>query len=269
MAGRIATGVDLAPETFSGGDETNTFLRGLDFTVRAKQADWTEVECYFAVWAYDQLDGAPDANKAALFREVAEVLGRTAKAVEYKVQNVAHFDSRPRVEKPIAEARNAQVLLGQVFRWYWNDRPTARSQYPQFIQQLAFEPEGAAAPVAAFIPPSEVLIEEGAPGYRESMRRTRSRELVDFGRRYFKAQNAEGLLRCVACGFVTPEGLERELVQLHHTAPISQAGATGWKGSLQEAVARLLPLCPTCHGIAHAEHPPMLLARIKLFRSII
>jgi hypothetical protein len=269
VAGRMATGVDLAPETFSGGDETNTYLRGLGFTVRAKQADWTEVECYFAVWAYDQLDETPDANKAALFREVAEVLGRTAQAVEYKVQNVAHFDPRPRAEKPIAEAHNAQVLLGQVFRWYWNDRRAARAQYPQFIQQLAFEPEErTAATVSAFVPPSEVMIEEGAPGHQETMRRTRSRELVDHGRKYFKAQDPDGLLRCAACGFVTPEGLARELVQLHHTAPISEAGTAGWKGSLQEAIARLLPLCPTCHGIAHAEHPPMFLARIKVFRSI-
>jgi|SaaInlStandDraft_6_1057023.scaffolds.fasta_scaffold22234_3 hypothetical protein len=55
IAGRYATGSELDLHDFSGGEEANKYLSSLGFEIKHK-ADWSQRECYFAIWAYDQLD---------------------------------------------------------------------------------------------------------------------------------------------------------------------------------------------------------------------
>lgn len=128
LAARFATGSELAPSAFSGGDEANHFLEKLDFRVILKNQDWSREECLLAIWAYDELDRDRALVKKRLYEEVASLIGRTVKAVEFKLQNVSACDPRPRSEKPINEAANKQQLLKEVFDQYWADRPGARSQ---------------------------------------------------------------------------------------------------------------------------------------------
>ena len=217
--------------------------------------DWNEAECYIAVWAYDQLDLDRSQVKKHLYRQVSDLIGRTPKAVEYKVQNVAHFDDRPRAEKPISEAPHAQALVGQVFHWYWADRQGFRNLYDYYYQQFQFAIDG--QPPAPPEDPAGLVIEEGAPGFETSVRRRRSRKLLEAGREHFRGLDPEGKLRCAACAFVTPEAVQREVVQLHHTEPLHGYGLHGQSLTLEEAVSRLAPLCPTCHQIAHTAKPPL------------
>ncbi len=50
-----------------------------------RSSDWSEDECFFAVWAYDQLDTDRDQVKRELYRRVSHITGRSEKAVEYKM----------------------------------------------------------------------------------------------------------------------------------------------------------------------------------------
>jgi|GEM_PF-2506531 len=268
LAAKYATGEELPASVFSGGEEANGFLAGLGFDIQPKRDDWSWGECYFAVWAYDQLDQDPSQVKVALYREVAELIGRTAKSVEFKIQNVSSFDPRPREEKPIAEAKNAQALLGKVFQWYWVDRPQARGFYPQFRAEFQFNLESTTKlePIVAKTIPN-VVIEEGAVISVPAMRRKRSQKLLEEGRKHFRGVDHEGKLRCHACGFVTPPGLEVEVIHLHHTEPIYESAEAGRSMELKDALALLVPLCPTCHALAHTSRPPLSVAAIQALKQ--
>ncbi|MEG0324881.1 MAG: hypothetical protein RR619_12850, partial [Raoultibacter sp.] len=162
IAAKYAIGEEFPTATFSSEDEANTFLIGLGFEIQAKRKDWSWKECYFAVWGYDQLDLDADQVKTVLYHEVSELIGRTAKSVEFKLQNVSSFDPRPREQKPIAEAKNAQALLGEVYQWYWADRLSARAFYAQYREEFLFNLESTTKLSAT---PSTIplaIIEEGA-----------------------------------------------------------------------------------------------------------
>lgn len=264
LAAKHATGEELAAAEFSGGDEANSYLTDLGFVVQPKRDDWSWKECYFAVWAYDQLDLDPTYVKVALYREVSELIGRTAKSIEFKLQNVSSFDFRPREEKPIAEAKNAQALLGEVFNWYWADRLHGRLRYDMFREEFQFNLEStieSKSPIPQNLP--EIIIEEGAATASPSFRRKRSQKLLDEGRKHFRNKDKEGKLRCHACGFATPVGLEKEIIHLHHTEPIYESADTGRSQYLKDALAQLVPLCPTCHALAHTSRPPLSVIAIQ------
>lgn len=268
LAAKYATGEELPAAVFSGGEEANSFLTALGFEIQPKRDDWSWKECYFAVWGYDQLDLDPSQVKAALYREISELIGRTAKSVEYKLQNVSSFDSRPREQKPIAEAQNAQALLGEVFKWYWADRPRARQRYNEYREEFQFNLESTTK--AESVKPEaapQIMIEEGAANAAPSTRRKRSQKLLEEGRKHFRDLDEEGKLRCQACGFITPEGLEAEVIHLHHIEPIYESAEEGRSIELKDALALLVPLCPTCHALAHTSRPPLSVAAIKALKQ--
>jgi 5-methylcytosine-specific restriction protein A len=269
VAARHATGQVILPTDFSGDDEANSFLTQLGFEIQPKREDWSWKECYFAVWGYDQLDLDPTQIKSVLYRELSDLIGRTAKSVEYKLQNVSSFDLRPRNQKPVAEASNAQALLGEVFNWYWVDRLHARERYCEFKEEFEFNLESTVKKVTdkPSSPPT-IVIEEGAASATSSSRRKRSQKLLEEGRKYFRSLDKEGNLRCEACGFVTPDGLDAEIIHLHHTEPIYDSGEEGRSIKLKDALALLVPLCPTCHAVAHTSRPPRSIESVKTVLGI-
>jgi hypothetical protein len=227
--------------------------------------DWSERECYFAVWTYDQLDSDREIVKKHLFEEVSNIINRSAKSVEFKVQNVSSFDPRPRKDKPISTAPNAQKLLSNVFKWYWGDRLKARELYGTFVQQEQFgiPAKGEINEQSKKTTTRTIIIEEGAEGHSTSKTRKRSAKLVKAGREYFKKLDPEGELRCQACGYIKPDLVKREIIQLHHTKMISELDKNGKKLSLGVAIKTLVPLCPNCHQIAHSSRPPLSKKDIK------
>jgi hypothetical protein len=130
------------------------------------------------------------------------------------------------------------------------------------LQQLAFNTDAETAGSGLGLK-EQLVIEEGAPGFHESFRRKRSKKLLEFARNLFRSRDPDRNLAMQRCGFSKPIGVSREIIQLHHTMPIAEAGAGGRKASLETLSASLLPLCPTCHAIAHATKPPMILKAIR------
>lgn len=229
------------------------------------KSDWTERECYFAVWGYDQLDQDKNLVKKHLYEDLSEITDRSAKSIEWKIQNVSHFDPRPREQKPIAEAPNAQKLIGDVFEWYWSDKESARSLFDKYIQESIFQKESATSFSREIDSASHktIIIEEGAEGFVTSRSKKRSAKLLKEGRKHFKSLNGGNLI-CSACGYVKPVSIDREIVQLHHIDMISEYGEDGKEMVLEEAIKMLIPLCPTCHQIAHTERPPLSVEQIKM-----
>lgn len=227
--------------------------------------DWSERECYFAVWAYDQLDSDREIVKKHLFEEVSKIITRSAKSVEFVVQNVSSFDPRPRRDKPISTAPNAQKLLGNVFKWYWDDRLRARDLYGTYVQQEQFGISGKEKIDEQSKKPTTrtIIIEEGAEGHSTSKTRKRSAKLVKEGRKYFKSLDPDGKLRCQTCEYIKPDSIKGEIIQLHHTKMVSELDKNGKKVSLEVAIKTLVPLCPNCHQIAHSLTPPLSKTEIK------
>jgi predicted HNH restriction endonuclease len=267
-AAKYATGKELPPSEFSGGQEANEFLTNLGFEIRPKK-DWTERECYFAVWGYDQLDVDRSIVKNHLYSEIADITGRSTKSVEWKIQNVSRFDTRPRNQKPIAEAPNAQKLIGDVFQWYWKDREAARRLFDSYLEESTFSRASGVVFTNKIDDAAHktVIIEEGAEGLASTKIRKRSAKLVAEGRKYFRGLEPDGRLHCHACGFAKPDSVEQEIVQLHHTDMISEVDKRGKKISLEDAIRRLVPLCPTCHQLAHTSRPPLSAEAVKRLKN--
>ena len=264
IACKYAIGHELDSNEFSGGSESNQFLESLGFKIKSKR-DWTERECYFAVWGYDQIDMDRTLVKSELYKDLAEITGRTTKAVEYKLQNVSSCDPRPWKDKPISEAANAQKLLKHIYIWYWEDKESARKLYDSYIEEVTFN-KTSTTEVTTQTPSKErktIIIEEGAEETISIKSKKRSTKLIKEGRKYFQCEQPDNKLRCLACGYTKPENIDREIVQLHHTEMISEINATGKKIDMKDAIKSLIPLCPTCHQIAHSSKPPLSLVSIK------
>lgn len=61
-----------------------------------------------------------------------------------------------------------------------------------------------------------------------------------------------------------PHTINKEHVRhLHHTDPIYESAESGRSVELKAALAMLVPLCPTCHTLAHTSRPPLSVAAIQ------
>lgn len=274
IVGIAAQALDPEFRDYRGGEGSEVFreLRQLGFVVQ-KKTDWTELECWFAVWAYDQLDRDRQIKKAELYERVAHLIGRSSSAVERKISNVAAVDPRPS-GKPVAELANYQKrVLPPVFEKFWANRDAERDLFDENVERVTF---GRTTPIGLTLDaagtPSEsmgsdvsrvIWSEEGAEEIRETKTRKRDRKLVEAGREHYRDE--DGRLRCRACGFVAPTGTPggSVVVQLHHTEQLADFDEQGRKLRLEEAVKLLLPLCPTCHALSHTQRPPLRLEEIR------
>jgi hypothetical protein len=95
-------------------------------------------------------------------------------------------------------------------------------------------------------------IVDGALGTVSQEVRTRCEALRRRARQYYRG--ADGKLRCEVCDWFKPDNrISGDIVELHHMRPLADAPAEGWRISLGEAIRSLVPLCPTCHRIAHSR----------------
>lgn len=120
VAARYATGKELLGG-FSGGEMSNEFLQKRGFIVHEILV-WSRKDCYFAVWAYDQLDIDSSGPNGKLIAEVARIVDHSKNSLKWKIQEVANLDPRPDDEKPVTGTREPQAPLVEVFNWYWKDR---------------------------------------------------------------------------------------------------------------------------------------------------
>lgn len=224
-----------------------------------ERKDWSNEECFLAVWGYDRLDLGDYKTKRSIYEEIAKATGRTLKSVEFKIQNVSACDPRPWDMKPVGEASNTQKSLREIFNWYWADRLAARAYLRSSKFNSVDETLGQSK-----IHSESIFIEEGEQGVTKIKTRKRSEKLVKEGRKHYS--DADGFMSCKACGYKTPKSVGKEIVQLHHTKPICEFDTGGQKIKLGDALKLLLPLCPNCHLIAHSPKfpkPPLELGEIK------
>jgi len=228
--------------------------------------DWNEQNSFFAIWAYDMLDADPQTDRGTLFHQVAGLTGQSVEAVERKVRNVAFHDPRSEGEKPVDGAANRQTLLARMFDWYWHDRQAARRHFRRLYQAALF---GLTLPVIEGESEDgrRMLAEEGLPGQNSLVRTQADVALLEREREYFRALDADHRLRCAACGFVTPDNAMPEVVQLHHLEPIWDRDEEGKAVTPEDVVSSMIPLCPTCHMLAHSERPPLPVEKIRELRE--
>jgi|SaaInlStandDraft_6_1057023.scaffolds.fasta_scaffold22234_2 predicted HNH restriction endonuclease len=156
-------------------------------------------------------------------------------------------------------------MLGIIFKSYWGNKSKYRSLYSSYFEESQFSIS------SSFDDSKGVdiqklkshIVEEGAEGYAATKTRKRSSKLVNDGRKHFRNKDSENKLRCAACGFVKSESIKREIIQLHHKEMISEIDSNGQSITLDKAIRNLLPLCPTCHQIAHSSKPPLSVDAIK------
>ncbi|NCA71920.1 MAG: hypothetical protein EOM91_17950 [Sphingobacteriia bacterium] len=72
----------------------------------------------------------------------------------------------------------------------------------------------------------------------------------------------DGVLQCQACGWTKPAGITRTIIEVHHITPVSNYVAE----TEIDPTTDLIPLCPTCHRIAHDTEPPM---SVGILRSLV
>ena len=176
-----------------------------------------------------------------------------------KVDEAASIDPRSNGNKPVADSSEPQSLISKMFAWYWHDREYARTLFPLLETEVEWKVETPFefTKFNATSSPSSIIIEEGAVGYRLSKLRKRSATLLEEGRDYFKSREPDGRLHCKVCGFAKPHSVDQEIVQLHHKNPISDIEHQGRILDLADAIKLLVPLCPTCHSLAHTAKPPL------------
>lgn len=95
-----------------------------------------------------------------------------------------------------------------------------------------------------------IYVEEGQQHTVNTAARKRSKRLRALATEYYG--NADGTIECRGCGFegsaaYGPEG--KGLIEIHHLKPISLSGET--RTEIQEAIKKVIPLCPTCHRLVH------------------
>ena len=222
----------------------------------ARGRPWNFEECILAIWAYQKFDDDREIKKSDYYRLIAAaLLDRNVKAVENKIQNVSACDSRPRAEKPLAEYGNVQKLLRETYEEF--------KDYPDTVDTLAREylsnvkKESLMAADSEQSPyPIGLAIEEGGRAMRERPTPIRSRKLVIEARKHYRAVDPDGRLCCQTCGSSFDDACSGEIIEIHHTRPICDIELAERKG-IQEAIKGVMPLCPTCHRIAHIKNPPM------------
>ena len=147
----------LPPDSFSGGVSAGAAARklaslGFDIVgVERDRSDWTLRECELTVEAYfgclaEHLRGR-ETNKTALYREMSGKLNqRSAKAVEYKFQNISAIlmgEGLPTFGRPKS---NYQGLLKAVVRDYVRAHPEIFDVVPESLPAVRSADEVFIAP---------------------------------------------------------------------------------------------------------------------------
>ena len=228
-------------------------------------ANWNKIECFFAVWAYDQLDRDRNIVKTTLYNHVANLIGRTAKSVEYKIENVSACDPRPRELKPISEMPRYQTLLKETFDLYWPNRDQLEKLYEQYVNLLQQGFNATDLEQQLSQGKIDFFVEEGETQFSTRKVKQRSTALVDEARKFY---SDNGFLYCSVCGFSVKNVVPKEIINIHHLEPI--ADLTGVKRmALNEALSKVRPVCPTCHSIIHSRKPPLTIDEAKQVLQII
>jgi hypothetical protein len=114
-----------------------------------------------------------------------------------------------------------------------------------------------------------LIIEEGSLDKRTIIQRERSGKLREIAISEFKKGHG-GKLFCAACGFDFHETYGetgKGLIEIHHTEPMHLKDIQGETQTIEEALTKVVTVCPNCHRIIHHTKGTML--TIEAVKSLI
>jgi hypothetical protein len=226
-----------------------------------EQKDWSREECLLAIWAYSTIDRDRDIRKADVYAEVAGLIPRSQKAIEYKVQNVSACDPRPREEKPISEKSNYQNILKELFEKFGRDHELLDVFYQQYVDglELGDPPKlnGKNNDVTRYFTEGRLVESKG-------FRRSRSGGLRDAARKHYR--DVQGSLACCACGagfddLIHSGKIEHEIIEMHHLKLVAESELE--TQDIATALSNIVPVCPTCHSMIHSSNVAMTLDQLR------
>ena len=98
----------------------------------------------------------------------------------------------------------------------------------------------------------EQAVSEGRLHTIEVTVRSRCEALRKRARQFYL--DADHKLSCELCGWNKPHNLiAGDIVELHHMRHLGDLPCEGDTLTMKQAIASLVPLCPTCHRIAHSR----------------
>lgn len=104
-----------------------------------------------------------------------------------------------------------------------------------------------------------IIIEEGALVTTTGRTYTRSQRLTSIARERFSDQY--GKIVCTGCGFEGSTKYEDHgigLIDIHHVEPFYVSGDNPTSADLEQALSKVVPLCPNCHRIVHKRRDTIL-----------
>ena len=213
----------------------------------------TRTQCYFYIYTYDKLTNNDYTSKDELIENLSQLLKKDKKYVANILEQISYFD--PTDEKYNEPTYYRKILLEDIFQWYWNNKEIARANFEIFLNIINTDTSlNFNSDLKDIIKENQKIFkEEGSIINLNIKLRKRSTELLNKARIYFRRQNNEGKLRCSICGYVKPNYIEREIVHIHHMEPLKDVPAEGIDILFEDAIKKMIPLCPTCHSIIHAK----------------
>ncbi|KRE45821.1 HNH endonuclease [Paenibacillus sp. Soil522] len=268
IANRYANGSELEPSEFSGGVESNNFLKRLGFIVvedfNNTKSDLNDIDALIRGFHKTVIDAYNTARKecgynASLFIQLINRDGAVKVAQDFLAKDkvTTGFDKlweKGRLDLTI----EASVLLPQyVGLFSLKERKTAYDRLKQYeyeVQGIGFNENKLRKTIEADIKSDEIeneLRKEGA-----------SKEY--YGKRYERnSQNRESAIQihgvdCYACGFNFEKVYgERgnDFIEVHHVNPLSTFGGDEVEINPE---TDLVPVCANCHRMIHRRHDDVL-----------
>lgn len=96
------------------------------------------------------------------------------------------------------------------------------------------------------------FVRDGELAVKDLAIRKRCAELAGAAREAHR--RPDGALECIICKWTKPAGpIRGDIVQMHHLTPVKALPKEGIIVRLADAKELFIPLCPTCHALAHAK----------------
>ena len=210
----------------------------------------TAIQGYFVVYAYDKLTSNYNTPEEELIEDLSHLIHKDKDFIKNILSEITALNSTDTIQ----HSQN-QSQLEKIYQWYWNNKKEAPEKFYDFYNALDSD--------ATLIFNEELtninienhkFIEEGSLiTYSNFKMRKRSPELLKKAREHFKTEDEEGKLRCVICGYFKPDFVKGEIVHIHHMEPLKDTPEEGITTSIEDAITKTLPLCPTCHSVVHSN----------------
>jgi len=265
---------DIIKEDQSKLDESGIINRSMPYLLKLLKKNentddspyiLTQVECYFVIYCYFEIKNGGHSDE--LIYETAHLLKKSVKDVLQLLNFVAYLDPSENTKKPFNASMTQSIMLKQMFDWFSTNQYIAKENIDVYSNLLSSNN------LILYTNPEEIkkksqqiYTEEGQRISQIFKMRKRSQSLVFEARRQYRKLDPENKLRCYACGFVKPDSINKEVVEIHHLTQLHELDDFGEKKLLSEVTNYVIPLCPTCHRIAHSGDILLSVDEIKNIR---